>query len=264
VDREKVKQAVSKANCALQLERKIVGMKFFFSEEEFQQAAAKQIKAPMHYCAMVKAATAGHGVKVDAERFGCPGAARALGMIEPEAAFISGKHYLKLGLYQDLITAKNARNNMTFCQHKAYGVMLKPLGDFDEEPDIVLIIANSYNAMRIVQGYTYKYGMHTAFKLSGNQALCSECTAYPYESNNINISMLCGGTRNKAGWGDDEIGIGMPFNRFSAVIDGVYKTINAMEPNRNKAKIEAKLKQNKLDDLKIEYDKNYFTRSSPK
>lgn len=264
MDREKINQAVIKANCALELERTIVGMKFLFNEEEFQQATAKPIEAPMHYCAMVKAATAGNGVKAAAKNFGCQGAARALGMIEPEEAFISGKHYLKLGLYQDLITAKNARNSMTLCQHKAYGVMVKPLEDFDEEPDIVLIITNPYIAMRIVQGYTYKYGMHTAFKLSGNQALCSECTAYPFESNNINISMLCGGTRNKAGWGENEIGIGMPFNRFSAVIDGVYKTVNAMEPNRNKVKIEKKLKQNELNDLTIEYNKNYFTRSLQK
>ncbi len=264
MDKEKIQQTVIKANCALELGRRIVGVKFLFSEEEFLQAAAKLITAPMHYCAMVKAATAGHSVKAAAGNFGCQGGARALGIMEPEEAFVSGRHYHRLGLYQDLGIAKNARNNMTLCQHKAYGVMVKPLQEFTEQPEVVLIIANSYNAMRIVQGYTYAYGIHTSFKLSGNQAVCSECTAYPFESNNINISMLCGGTRNRAGWNDSDLGIGMPFNRFSAVIDGVYKTVNAMEPNRNKAKIEAKLKQNKLDDLVIEYNKNYFTRPSKK
>jgi len=260
MNQEQVKLSVTKANCALELNRRIVGMKFLFTEEEFQQADAKAIKVPIHYCAMVKSATAGHGIKAAAENFGCPGGARALGIVEPEETFASGRHYFGLGLYQDLITAKNARNNMTLCQHKAYGVMVKPLEEFNEEPDIVIMIANSYTAMRIVQGYTYMYGIHTDYKLSGNQALCSECTAYPFESNNVNISMLCGGTRNMAGWEVDEIGIGIPFNRFISVIDGVYKTVNAMEPNRNKTKIEEKLKQNGLNDLEIEYDKNYFTR----
>lgn len=260
MDRNKVQQSLIKANCALDLDRKIVGVKFLFTAEEFCQADAKEINSPMHYCAMVKAATAGNGIKAAAEYFSCPGSARALGMMEPEEFFISGKHYLKLGLYQDLITAKNARNNMTFCQHKAYGVMVKSLEDFNQEPDIVIMITNPYNAMRIVQGYTYMYGIHPSYKLSGNQAVCSECTAYPFESNNINISMLCGGTRNKAGWRADELGIGIPFNRFVSVIDGVYKTVNAMEPNCNKTKIEAKLKQNDIHDLAIEYDKNYFTK----
>lgn len=261
---EKIKQAVIKANCTLELDRKIVGVKFLFNDEEFCQATAMSIEAPMHYCAMVKAATAGNSVKAAAASFGCPGAARALGIMEPEEFFVSGQHYNRLGLYQDLTTAKNARNNMTFCQHKAYGVVVKPLEEFQEAPDIVLIITNPYNAMRILQGYTYIYGIHTAYKLSGNQALCSECTAYPFESNNINISMLCGGTRNKAGWRDDELALGLPFNRFIAVVDGIYKTVNIMEPNRNKSKIEEKLKQHELTDLEIEYDKNYFTKPTPK
>lgn len=262
MDKEKVRRWVTKANCALDLKRKIVGIKFLFTKEEFQQADARGVKAPIHYCTMVKAATAGNGVKAAAEHFGCPGGARALGIMEPEELFISGRRYLELGLYQDLVTAKNARNNMTLCQHKAYGVMVKPLEDFAEEPDIVIIVANAYTAMRVVQGYTYKFGISSSFKLSGNQAICSECTAYPFESNDINISMLCGGTRNRAGWGEEELGIGIPFNRFISVIIGVYNTVNAMEPNRNKERIEAKLKQNGLSDLEIEYDKNYFTPKS--
>lgn len=255
----KAREWLTRANCVLELKRKIVGMRFLFTEEEYIQAAAKPLCAPMHYCVMARTAMTGKGVKATAETFGCPGAARALGIKELEDLFNSGRHYHRLGLYKDLVTAKNIRNNMTLCQHKAYGVMLKPLEEYIEEPDIVLIITNPYNAMRIVQGYTYTYGLHTAYKMSGNQAVCSECTAYPFESNNINVSMLCGGTRCKAGWDEDELGIGIPFNRFIPTIAGIYQTVNAIEPNSKKAKIETKLKQNALDDLNIEYDKNYFS-----
>ena len=76
--------------------------------------------------------------------------------------------------------------------------------------------------------------------------------------------MLCAGTRNIAGWKDDELGIGIPFNRFISMIDGVYKTVNVIEPDHNKAKIEEKLKRNELNDLEIEYGKNYFTRQPVK
>ena len=77
---------------------------------------------------------------------------------------------------------------------------------YDEEPDVVLVVTNSYNGMRIVQGYTHVFGYNTSFKIAGNQAICSECTAFPFESNDINVSLLCSGTRYKAKWGDEEIG----------------------------------------------------------
>lgn len=255
---EKAKQAVIKANCALELDRRIIGVKFVFTEEEFNKADAREIIGKLNYCVMVKSAMTGKSIKAVAGNFDCPGGARAIGVIEPGDWYLSGRQHLEMGLDHDLITAKNVINNMTLCKHRCYGVLLKPLEEYDQEPDIVLIVTNPYNAMRIVQGYSYRYGTHPSYKMAGHQALCSECTAYPFESNNINISLLCGGTRHSAGWRDDEVGIGIPFNRFATVAEGIYETINVMEPNRNKSIIEAKLIRNELSDLKLEYDQNYF------
>ena len=42
------------------------------------------------------------------------------------------------------------------------------------------------------------------------QALCEECTTRPFESNEVNISMLCSGTRCVAQWQKDELRIGIP------------------------------------------------------
>ena len=41
---------------------------------------------------------------------------------------------------------------MTFCRHKPYGVMVKPVEAYDEEPDVVLVVTNPYNGMRISTG----------------------------------------------------------------------------------------------------------------
>lgn len=258
MDKERVAMSVTKINCALELNRKVVGMKFLFNEDEFEEADAKEVTGKISYCVMVKSAMAGHEIKVNGKNFGCLGAARALGIIETEERFRSGQHYLKLGLYNDLTIAKAVRNKMTFCDHKAYGVMVKPLEEFNTEPDVVLIVTDSYNTMRIVQGYTHFLGINIAYKLCGNQAICSECTAYPFETNDMNISMLCGGTRYKASWTDGEIGIGIPFNKFSTIVDGIYNTINVMEPNDKKKKIELKIKENGLTNIEIEYDTSYY------
>ncbi|WP_352419703.1 DUF169 domain-containing protein [Proteiniborus sp.] len=259
MDISKLNDTISKAKCSLELKRKIVGMKFLFTEEEFKYADAKKLRAKSPYCVMVKTAMSGYSIKATLEDFGCLASARNLGILEADEIITSGRYHSKTGLYQDLITSRNVISNITMCKHKAYGIMLKPLEEYAENPDVVLIVSNPYNAMRIIQGYTYMYGTHSSFKMIGNNAICSECTAYPYESNDINVSLLCSGTRHMCGWGEDEMGIGIPFNKFSTVIDGLYATVNPIEPNEKKSIIESKLKEQRRDDLDIIYDKNYYT-----
>jgi len=96
--------------------------------------------------------------------------------------------------------------------------------------------------------------------MTGHQALCSECTAYPYEKNRINVSMLCGGTRNRSGWKDYEVGIGLPCHQFVEMIDGIYKTIDPIEPNSKKAQIALKLGNNGISTSDIRYNTSYWMR----
>jgi len=52
MDKQKIKESVVKAYCALNLERKIVGVKFLYNEEEFEKADAKKLEVKMPYCVM--------------------------------------------------------------------------------------------------------------------------------------------------------------------------------------------------------------------
>lgn len=248
---------IIKLNCALELERKLVGIKFLHTEEDYGLADAKQISTKMNYCVMVKMATKGVALKARGDDLSCLAGARALGLFEIDSIQRSGQIGKNLGLYHDMPTAKRTRDGMSYCDHNAYGVMVKPLEDYDEEPDIVIMIANPYNVMRLVQGYTYYYGIQSSFKMTGNQAICSESTAYPYLSNEINVSVLCIGTRHKAGWKDDELSISFPYNRFSKITDGIMNTLNIMENNANKKIVDKKLHESGID-FEIEYDHNYY------
>lgn len=253
-------QAVIKLNCALELERKIVAMKFLFSKEDFEAADAKHITNKMNYCVMVKLAMRGEALKAEGDNLACIAGGRALGLIEIDDFHRSGQNGKRLGIYHDMTTAKNTRDRMSYCTHKAYGVMVKPLEDYTAEPDVVLIVTSPYNVMRILQGYSYFYGMHSNYQMVGNQAICSETTALPYMSNTINVSMLCIGTRHTAGWKDNELAVGLPFNRFQTLSQGVMETVNIMENNEKKAVIEKKLKENNIDELKIKYNYNYYRK----
>lgn len=260
MEREQLNAIVEKTNAILELERKIVGIKFLFTEEEFNKVDARTLTKPMPYCVMVKSAMAGFSIKMTLETSGCMGGLRALGFIDTTEEYKSGVEYKGFGLYCDLATAKNVVNNLTTCKQKIYGVLAQPLELYDSEPDVVIVVSNSYNAMRVIQGYTYIYGTQANFKMTGNQAICSECTAYPFESNSINISMLCSGTRYSGRWEQYEIGMGMPFNKFTQVVEGIYNTINAAESNKNKEKIKAKLDNCKCQTASIEKDQSYFLR----
>lgn len=259
MDRENIREALEKVYRVLNLKRKIAGVRFLFDEDQFEQADAIPLKTKMPFCVMVKRAMLGHNVKAVYQNFGCLASARALGIIAPDDFFLSGRHYHRLGLYQDLVTSKNVRQNMTLCQHKAHGVKVAPLEAYHHDPDIILIVANPYNAMRIVQAYTHIFGCHTSYKMSGNQAICSECTAFPFESNTINVSLLCSGTRFMGGWQDDELAIGFPFNKFSAIVDGLFATLNLTEPDNKKAEIEIRLRESQQNEFEISYGRNYYT-----
>jgi uncharacterized protein (DUF169 family) len=258
MDREAIFKAITDINCALKLDRRVVGVKFLFDEEEFDKPDSKKLTGKMAYCVMVRTAMTGKSLKGAAENIGCMGGAKALGMVGLDETALSGRFYRKLGLYQDLATSKNVQKTTTFCSHKLYGVMVKPLEKYEEEPDVVLMVTTPYNAMRIVQGYTHVFGFNTAYRMSGNQAICSECTAVPFEKNDINVSFMCSGTRFKAKWGDGELAIGFPFNRFLPVVRGIYATLDLTEPNEKKAEIEGRCRELNRVAPAIQYNRNYW------
>lgn len=254
-----VRDAVERVQCALGLKHRPVGVRFLFDAEEFAAAPAPRLPARMPYCVMVKRAMRGHALKAELDDFGCRAAARSLGLIPPDELFLSGRHSRRLGLYRDLAVAKQVRQRMTLCQHAAHGVELMPLEEFRQEPDVVLLAGTPYQAMRLVQGYSHQFGVFTGYKMAGNQALCSELTAYPLENDCLNVSMLCAGTRFMAGWGDDELGLGLPFHRFQRMVDGLCATLDPTEPDRKKRRIADRSAACGRSDLRLTYGRNYYT-----
>lgn len=242
----------------LQLERKPVGIKFLLTKEDYDAFQARENKHRMSYCTVVKRAGNGICQKIHKGHNACIGGAIALGLEKPSQENVSGRRRLHQGAYRDLGVCRNISKNMVFCEHTTYGVAVMPLEAYDVEPDVVLIICNPFNAMRITQGYSYKNGHASNIKLSGMSAICQECTSLPYEENQINLSLLCSGTRMLAQWNKDEMAIGMPFRLYLDTIEGLKSTVNPLERNLEKKRIEEKLLTECLaDKLEIKYNKNY-------
>ena len=244
----------------LSLERKPVGIRFLLTESDYEKSTSLDFKSGMPYCTAVKNATKGSNYKMSYENSSCIAASRALGLTEVSEESLSGSRHTKLGVYKDLCISRSVAKDMVYCEHSCKGVEIKPLEQYiEDKPDVVIVIASPFNAMRIVQSYSYNFGQLKNIKMAGMCAICQECTSYPYETNSMNISMLCSGTRCVGQWTESELGIGFPYHYFESIVEGLIKTINPMESNKNKRRILQKLASNNLDNLiEIKLNNNYY------
>lgn len=247
-----------KLEILLKLERKIVGVKLVHSEEEFERYNGRTLIRPMSYCVAVKSASCGHSIKMSRETGGCFGGNRALGLMECNPEFKDGTGGYKLGLYQSPEIAAKVSNTVPICESDTYGVIVKPLDQFETDPDIILIISNTREAMRVLQGYTFIYGLTKGLNMSGNQAVCVEATVTPFFTKEMNVSMLCSGTRFKAGWKESEVICGIPAEKIEGVVQGLSGTVNAIEMDERKREIEEELAALGDLDFEINYGKTYF------
>ena len=237
------KRAVEELPLLLRLTRRAVGVKFAKTKEEYDLETARELLRPMPYCVAVQCATKGHAIKLDQSTSGCPGSSRALGLATPDEDYFSGKRGYQLGLYRDTALAGDVASGFSILREPNYGIIVKPLEDWERQPDCVLIIGNAYCVMRVIQGYTYQFGMQPQFNMTGNQGVCIECTSYPYNHRVLNVSFLCSGTRYHAGWAEEEAGVGMPFSIFPEVVEGIARTANRTEPDENKRVIAGLLEE---------------------
>lgn len=256
-NQSEVQNWVDKAYGALDLDKRIVAMKFLFTQDEFDRTKAEKLDGKMSYCKMIfNAMTKGESVKADFDNFGCFGGARALGIVGIDEYYTSGRFFAPRGLYKDFATSHYVSERIARVPFQVKGIVIKPVEEFTTAPDVVLIATNPRKMMRLIQGYTYHFGTCETFKMIGNQAICAEATADPFNKNDVNISCLCAGPRS-AGFSDEEMAMGIPFNKFDKLIDGLCKTITAVEHSDVKDQISARFEEKKIQDIPVIKGRSY-------
>ncbi len=241
----------------LDLNRKPVGIKFFFDKDEFENFEVPQRDRKVTYCNSVQLASKGSAMKLTKENQGCPNGAMALKMKEIPEPMANGKGRFSKNIYADVETSKSISDEMLFLEKEPAGIAVMPLEDYKEDPDVVVVVSNPYNVMRMIQGHGYFNGYTNNLKTVGLQAVCHDLTSYPYNTKDINITLLCPGTRLVADWQLGEIGIGIPFEKWNEVVEGVKQTTNPFERNNKKEGIEKRLKERELDASGIKFNENY-------
>ncbi len=237
----------------LGLERKIIGVRFLYFADDYRRLEIEEYGKKTSYCMMVKSAMSGNHFKAKAENFGCRCAAEALGIAKEMDCVESGERYYSINLYESRAVAKAVTKEISRIKQSIFGIEIGPLEEV-ENADVAIFMVNAYQLMRVVEAYSYKFGVPKHIHMAGNQGVCADLTAAPFEQNDLNFSVLCAGTRKICGWKDDEMGVGVPIQQFIPLVDGMIKTLNYIEYPERKEAIRSRL--DTQDELGIEIDDN--------
>ena len=94
----------------------------------------------------------------------------------------------------------------------------------EQTPDVVIVMTNAYQSMRMVQGYEYGTGKKPAIDMGAMQGMCSELTISPYLTGEMNVSVLCPSTRMLCKWSENDMAVGIPYELFEQIVEGVEAT----------------------------------------
>lgn len=241
-----IKEYCEDLDCILNLQRKPVGIKLFFTEEDYYDLNWDEPKGELAYCCLVEKATRGKIFKAKLEHINCDGGTTALALEPSTPRIESGMEYFSYNLYSTVAVAKRIREGVKGLYRtgvETFGVAVAPLEEFEITPDIVIFIINPYQAMRLQQGYVYHTGERIKSTVASMQGICSEVTVEPYLEGRMNVSTLCPSTRFLAKRKHDEMSIGIPFEKFESTVEGVFATMSTTDSTEDKLEIARRFKE---------------------
>ncbi|MEL7608414.1 MAG: DUF169 domain-containing protein [Bacillota bacterium] len=209
-----------------------VGVKFLFTDQEYEACPVPELRGSMAYCVMVKQATRGISCKSCLEHHKCDGGTTALALERSTEHIENGAEYFSYNLYATQTAARRHRAQIASLHAElplTRGIVIGPLKSFTVTPDVIILVVNPYQAMRLVQGYEYETGIKPCIDMGAMQAMCAECTAYPYKSGSMNVSVLCPSTRILCGWDHSDMAVGIPFEQFTRIVAGVVSTAGTVD-----------------------------------
>ncbi|MDO5707870.1 MAG: DUF169 domain-containing protein [Andreesenia angusta] len=232
----------------LNLDRSISGARFIETEEEYENLAIPEQKGTV--CFIGRRALEGYHIKSNANSIVCDYGAYAIGAKKPDKSILNGESYALCGLYSNKNIAKSVVDSMHYSEKEIYGIEIGPFSKVSNA-DIVYIVCDTKQAMRVFQGYTYYYGPAKNIGFIGNQAMCGDILSKPLYNKDINISLFCKGARKYGAFGDGELAISMPIEIFYNTAYGVFMTVDPVENPKDKVKLSKRLE---VSGIKYEFD----------
>jgi uncharacterized protein (DUF169 family) len=151
----------------------------------------------------------------------CKGGAGVMGLEPLPDVVATGSQYHKLGNFKTAEGALETVNAMPKSAEKFYASVYAPLENAGFEPDVVVIVANPKQALRISQAYLHSTGGRIAADYSGIQSLCADAVVAVKERGVLNMTLGCNGSRKNSGIADDEVILGVPPKSLPAIVEAL-------------------------------------------
>ena len=210
------------------IDREPVAITLLFTKEDYDNYPVEEIDHATAYCVMVKhAAVNKKSIKCRLEHHKCDGATTAFALEPSTERIESGQEYFSYNLYSSVAVARRMRSAIKSLHRmpvSTYGLAIMPLCECTRTPDVIICMTNTLQTMRIIQGYEYFTGKKPAVDMGAMQGMCSELTVSPYLTGELNVSVLCPSTRMLCKWTENDMAVGIPFELFETITEGVVCT----------------------------------------
>ena len=226
--KERINRCIESLKEVIHLDREPVGITFLFTKEDYESYPVEEANFKTAYCVMVKqAAVNGKSIKCRLEHHSCDGATTVFALEQSTERIESGQEYFSYQLYSSVAVARRMRESIKSLHRmpvSTYGVAIVPLKECEQTPDVIIAMTNAMQSMRMVQGYEYYTGKKPVIDMGAMQGMCSEVTVSPYLTGEMNVSVLCPSTRMLCKWSDNDMAVGIPFELFEMITEGVVAT----------------------------------------
>ncbi len=187
-------------------------------------------------CQALKWASEGHAVTISAATCGCPGGLVSLGLGQMPA---EGKVRLvdflvhREKVYCSRAALHRAQRIVEAPAGMATHVGFAPLAKATALPDLVAFLGNPGSLHHLIGFANYWEGMPMTAELAG--PACRTAIAYPVVSGNLGISLLDFGARRLAGFGGDQLLVGVPYHRMIGIVHALDQGIHRPHDQRLEA-----------------------------
>ncbi len=213
----------SKLKSTLGLKGSPVAVKLVRKREDIP-AGIPEIGEKVRHCEMVQKARNGDVFYATKDKHACAGGAGALGVMETPEKVLNGEFYFGLGDFGSAGAAKRTTGSITRVDEEYVATMYAPLEKAAFKPDVVVIIGNPRQMMRIAKANIYALGGRNYADFSGIQSVCADAVAEVYMTGQVNFTLGCMGSRKNAKIADEEMIVGIPAEKAQEIVDALERS----------------------------------------
>lgn len=188
------------------------------------------------FCQAVMEAGKGKKVLISESNISCPAAAAAFGLKPLTNQLSNGIALQGYGIFKETEAGQKVMKTMPRLEQKSISsVLVMPLKDYKESPDIVIVEDEVEKLMWLALAYLNEDGGRLEFSSSILQAVCVDACVLPYLSGKINLSFGCYGCRDATDVKKSEAILGFPGNKLEMIVNNL-EYLNNKAIDRSRAK----------------------------